>query len=104
VIGALRLNPGGGPTGRDIIGATVVVEELSVDPAHQRAGVGTGLMNAAESWVRARPDLPQRLSLGVDPGNLGAIRLYQRLGYAVAIDNGRFLVMVKRLPPAGSHV
>ncbi|MFG1606141.1 diguanylate cyclase domain-containing protein [Actinoplanes sp. NPDC049265] len=57
-------------------------------------------MRAAESWVRGRPDLPQRLGRSAEPGHTGAIRL----GHAVANDDRRFLVMFERRGSAGSQV
>lgn len=64
----------------------MVVEQVSVDPAHQRRGIGTALLRAAEAWLADRPDLPGTLTLGVETGNAGAIRLYARLGYAFVRD------------------
>ncbi|MFC7483546.1 GNAT family N-acetyltransferase [Luedemannella flava] len=106
--GGLRLSRRGGPTGRDVIGESATVQQLSVDPAHQRAGVGTALMRAAEGWLRDRPNLPRTISLGVETTNAAAIALYSRLGYVVTSrdgvpitfvsgDNHLCQVMVKRL-------
>ncbi|MFL4474421.1 GNAT family N-acetyltransferase [Paeniglutamicibacter sp. MACA_103] len=53
---------------------------LSVDPAHQRRGVGVGLM--AEIRDRAARDGERAIVL------LGHIEYYNRLGYEPAIPNG----------------
>jgi len=87
-IGGLRLSTRPGKTGRDVIGDAVSIEELSVDPAAQRTGVGTALLVTAESWLRGRPDLPQTLDLGVAVDNAPALALYRKLGYAVVERDG----------------
>jgi GNAT superfamily N-acetyltransferase len=107
-VGGLRLSKRGGRTGRDVIGKSVIVEELSVAPSHQRTSVGTALLLAAEAWLASRTDLAQTLSLGVEIDNMIAKHLYTKLGYAVAArdsdpivspgSNGRPChVMYKRL-------
>lgn len=42
-------------------------------------GVGTALLQAAESWARERG--AERMSLDLDADNTGALRLYERMGY-----------------------
>lgn len=69
-VGGLRLSKHGGRTGRDVIGESVIVEELSVAPSHQRTGVGTALLLVAETWLAGRNDLAQTLSLGVEIDNM----------------------------------
>lgn len=58
-------------------GYTLIVT-LAVDPDWRRRGIGERLMRACE----ARFDLP-RFRLQVRKSNAPAIRLYQRLGYAI---------------------
>lgn len=60
----------------------LVVEELAVDPAVRRGGVGRALMDAAEALAR-RLGLP-RVELEVRAWNDGAARFYAALGYAPA--------------------
>lgn len=91
-VGGLRLSTRSGATGRDVFGESVCIEELSVDPSYQRTGVATALMRAAEAWLAGRPDLAQTVSLGVETDNAIAIRLYTKLGYAVAARDGNPIV------------
>jgi RimJ/RimL family protein N-acetyltransferase len=52
---------------------------LMVARSQRRRGIGTALLNAAEQWARgAQID---KLELHVFPHNLGAIALYEKLGY-----------------------
>jgi GNAT superfamily N-acetyltransferase/uncharacterized protein YdhG (YjbR/CyaY superfamily) len=83
-VAGLRLSLRSGRIGRDVIGENVVVEELSVDPEHRRAGLGSALPGAATRWVQRRPRLPQRLSLGVETDNEAAIALYDKVGFTIA--------------------
>ncbi len=54
---------------------------ISVASSARGHGVGTALMLAAEDWARAHG--AERMDLGLDAANTGALRLYERLGYAV---------------------
>ncbi len=87
-VGGLKLNLCSGPTGRDVVGESVVIEDLSVDPKHQRLGIATALMQATESWVRSQPDRAQTIGLGVETNNSIAIALYNKMGYTVAARAG----------------
>ncbi|HUB75725.1 MAG TPA: GNAT family N-acetyltransferase [Solirubrobacteraceae bacterium] len=53
---------------------------LMVAAGHRRRGIGTALLQAAESW--ARGSRISKLELHVFPHNAPAIALYERLGYA----------------------
>jgi RimJ/RimL family protein N-acetyltransferase len=66
---------------RDPHPASSHVADLGVMVAagHRRAGIGTALMTAAETW--ARRARVQKLELHVFPHNEPAIRLYEKLGY-----------------------
>ena len=52
---------------------------LMVAAGHRRRGIGTALLQAAESWVRTARI--SKLELHVFPHNAPAIALYERLGY-----------------------
>jgi len=52
---------------------------LMVAAGHRRRGIGTALLQAAESW--ARTARISKLELHVFPHNAPAIALYERLGY-----------------------
>lgn len=52
---------------------------LYVDPQHRRHGIGTALMQLAESWATARGD--RQIGLQVFHQNQAALRLYDQLGY-----------------------
>ncbi len=60
-------------------GDEFVVETLVVDPAYRGMGIGTALLQKAEE--RAKSMGKRTMSLGVIGENVGAIRLYERLGY-----------------------
>lgn len=61
-------------------GGTVVwIEEIYIDKAHRRKGIGSGIFSYLE---REYPDA-KRFRLEVEPGNEGAMRLYGKLGYEV---------------------
>jgi GNAT superfamily N-acetyltransferase len=60
------------------IGEVVIV---GVDPAAQRRGVGTLLVEEAEGWLRAQGMRVAVIGTGGDPGHAPARELYQRLGY-----------------------
>jgi len=47
--------------------------------SHRRRGVGWALLEAAADWARTQG--VQKLELHVFPHNVGAIRLYERLGF-----------------------
>jgi len=65
----------------DVTGAERAhVADLAVVPSARRMGVGTALMEAAESWSRER-GLPV-LSLDVWATNDAAMAFYRRLGYS----------------------
>ncbi len=84
--GTLRLVTTSGRHGREVIGESVTIEHVGVATTFRRRGFATRLMHAAEQWLRANPDLPQTLTLGVETTNTPAIALYQKLGYAIATE------------------
>jgi GNAT superfamily N-acetyltransferase len=64
---------------------------LYVNPDHRRRGIGSALMQAAESWAQGRGD--RQIGLQVFQFNQPALHLYQRLGYQV-----QSFWMIKPLP------
>ena len=56
-----------------------IVDSLAVSPASRGMGIGTSLMERAEE--KARSMGKGTMSLGVVGENVGAIRLYERLGF-----------------------
>ena len=54
---------------------------IAVAPDWRGPGVGTALMHAAEDWARAHG--AERMILDLNVANVGARRLYERLGYRV---------------------
>jgi GNAT superfamily N-acetyltransferase len=59
----------------------IVIAHLYVDGAVRRRGIGAGLMGAMREWARTR-DRARSLWAETQNVNAGAIRLYQRLGFA----------------------
>ena len=74
-----------------------IVDSLAVARSARGMGVGTALMREAEDKAR-RMD-KRFMSLGVVGENAGAIRLYERLGYAITRTERGFL---PRLATGGS--
>ncbi len=73
----------------------LVVDQLAVAPSARGKGVGTLLLEAAETRARAM-GMP-RMALSVISENEGAIRLYERMGYVRTQAIGGTLVrMVAR--------
>ncbi len=58
----------------------VEINHLQVRPAERGAGVGTGLIRAAEELAAVHGR--RRVALAVGVGNARAARLYERLGYS----------------------
>ena len=59
---------------------TAYLQRLAVHPDHQRRGVGTALIADALWWARRRR--ATELLVNTQERNLGALRLYRRLGFA----------------------
>jgi ribosomal protein S18 acetylase RimI-like enzyme len=75
--------------------ATEVLHSLQVVSGHRDRGIGAWLVRRVEE--RAREEGREAVGLAVHEGN-PAIRLYERLGYEVAGEDGpSTLAMVKRL-------
>jgi ribosomal protein S18 acetylase RimI-like enzyme len=54
---------------------------FSVLPSLQRLGIGTAMMQAAESLIVAAPGRATVVEVGVEEWNHDAAKLYRRLGY-----------------------
>lgn len=73
--------------GNELIGTAMVgndghrgwVYYLAVAKSHQRVGIGTELMKAAEEWLRSRGAV--KVQLMVRGENESALVFYDRLGY-----------------------
>ena len=74
-------SPAGFILARSIAGEAEVLT-LAVDPAARRRGLGRALLNA--SFALAIQAGAGRMFLEVEAGNLGAIALYERAGFAYA--------------------
>ena len=66
------------------------VDTIAVDPAFRGLGIGSALMRKAEE--KAQSLGMTKMSLEVLGDNLGAIRLYERLGYRITHTTKGFLV------------
>jgi ribosomal protein S18 acetylase RimI-like enzyme len=55
------------------------VESLSILPAYRGRGIGTALLDRLEDEIEAQG--VEDLVIGVLPGNVDAIRLYERRGF-----------------------
>jgi ribosomal protein S18 acetylase RimI-like enzyme len=60
-------------------GPAVVVEDMVVDPAHRRRGVGRSLMKAMAGWAEEQG--ATRLQLLADKNNPLALAFYERIGW-----------------------
>jgi GNAT superfamily N-acetyltransferase len=60
-------------------GPAVVVEDMVVDPAHRRRGVGRSLMKAMAGWAAEQG--ATRLQLLADKNNPPALAFYERIGW-----------------------
>jgi hypothetical protein len=68
---------------------------LSVDPDFQRQGLGRGMMEAAEKWLRERR--APKLQLMIRDGNTAAAAFYEALG----LERQPVITMGKRLDTEG---
>jgi ribosomal protein S18 acetylase RimI-like enzyme len=60
--------------------ATRIIDLIAVDPAHQGRGLGRDLV---ARFMRDSEGACERVQVGTQAANLGAIRFYERLGYVV---------------------
>jgi GNAT superfamily N-acetyltransferase len=86
--GALLWEVAGVPVGYlllEVVDDAAHVEQLSVDPAHGRRGIGTALLTVAESWAESRGLAAITLTTFRDvPWNAG---FYARRGFLILADD-----------------
>ena len=56
------------------------IHMLAVDPAHQRAGIGTALTEFALAWIKDSGVGVAMVGTGADPGHAPARRTYEKAG------------------------
>ena len=71
----------------------IYLDDFSVTRASRNQGIGSALIKEAESYAK-ESQIPAVL-FHVEKTNIGAYRLYQRLGYAVYRDDGHRYLMKK---------
>ena len=59
-------------------GVSVTIEEIYIDPEYRSRGLATGFFE----WLKAQPGI-MRLRIEVEDDNVGAKRLYERMGFEV---------------------
>ena len=64
---------------------------IVVHPGHTNQGIGTRLIQHLQAWARRQPQL-RKIELLVRAGNIGAIRLYRRMGF---VEEGRLRERVR---------
>jgi ribosomal protein S18 acetylase RimI-like enzyme len=89
-----RLFPAGEP-GYGYVDDRTPELAIAVVPSKRGHGIGDALLRAL--LEKAREAGYERLSLSVDATNTGAIRLYERHGFATAADDGVSVTMVAPL-------
>ncbi len=67
------------------------LDDLSVTKACRNKGIGTMLVNTAVSYAKERK--LSAVLLHVEKTNTGALRLYERMGFAVFRDDGHRYLM-----------
>ena len=67
--------------------AYIEIDNMIVDPAGRRCGIGRALMCAADAWAAQRGSLS--LELGVHHFNRAAIEFYQAVGFEMAAHRMR---------------
>lgn len=67
-------------------GDHIAIQQLEILPGFQGQGIGTAILTQLIARSR-REHLPLRLSVFDD--NLGALKLYERLGFVVEVSKGR---------------
>jgi GrpB-like predicted nucleotidyltransferase (UPF0157 family) len=87
LVGGMKVTCEPGRTGADLMPPHIILDSLSVETAFRRRGCGRALMQFVHSWLIDEQGMPNTISLGVDPENLPAIRLYESLGYQHLVDH-----------------
>ena len=69
------------------------LDDFCIDEKHRNLGIGTELLKNAQAYAIDK-NVPQ-IRLHVEQSNLGAIKLYQRLGYKVENEENSRYLMIK---------
>ena len=72
-----------------------VVDIIAVDPAYQRRGIATALMNRSADHLRDRGMDIALVETGGDPGHAAARAMYEASGY-VALPSVRYIKLLDR--------
>jgi ribosomal protein S18 acetylase RimI-like enzyme len=73
---------------------TLHVHALLLEPEFRGHGIGGRVLSELEDEFRGRIE---EIELGVEPGNVPALRLYERAGFERVGERLGFLIMRKRL-------
>lgn len=75
---------------------TATISHLWVRPEYRQENIGTRLMDMAETWALDQGPGLTHFDLLVQPGNLGVVMFYEKLGYKVSmVKVGEEIVMNK---------
>ena len=69
------------------------LDDFCIDEKHRNLGIGTELLKTAQAYAIDK-NVPQ-IRLHVEQSNLGAIKLYQRLGYKIENEENSRYLMIK---------
>ena len=75
----------------------IYLDDFAVTEKYRNKGIGSALLNAAESYAKEINTL--KLCLHVEKTNLPAIHFYETSGYAFYRDDGHRFLMNKELLP-----
>ena len=73
----------------------IYLDDFSVTEAYRNKGIGSELLNVAESYAR-EINIPE-VFLHVEKTNGAAMRLYERFGYSINRDDGNRYLLRKNL-------
>ena len=57
------------------------IHMIAVDPAHQRCGIATALIEVATTWMKEQGRTVALIGTGGDPGHAPARHTYERAGF-----------------------
>ena len=73
----------------------IYLDDLSVTKQYRNNGIGTKLISNAEAYAQ-EIDI-RTICFHVEKSNIAALRLYERLGYAIHEDQGSRYLMIKNI-------